>query len=548
MSSITTWNRVEPRCRTQDLQSGLEARVHDPLWLLARQWQMGEFEGMDTGSPVSVTATATAARFDRYATASDPGKAYDGQAPIETLIEREPIRPATAQSDLLQAAEAGRQFFRLLDAAGLSRLRPTYLTAYPLSSVTSSDPTLSNLSSIVSGRLIDGVKLHSDLVRAGTNLPPQPAIASTDTKSVLAVTQSFRTWYESLFSEPTGTDAWSPARMEYSFTMGATGDTGSLTAKEYDGSGVDWYTFDRSATALTGGSSTPPTPFTRTSMPAPVTFRGMPARRFWEMEDAAVNIGALTASASDLGRLLLREFALIYGNDWFQIPLAVPVGSQVTLQSLIVSDTFGITTTIPHYVDADNSAGLWKMFALSSGATATDLLSAKLLVVPPSAANTQESTDVEDVLLMRDEIANMAWGVENTVTGPSGSPVDRSLAINTAATLPPAPNPDAVPVYLLGTSVPENWVPFLPVEVDKGPLQLRRGTLPHLENSPLGRLLSYPGLTIFLEELPREGTHLERLYRFARGVDGSTWVWLGRRRSVGKGEGRSGLEFDSVAY
>jgi hypothetical protein len=548
MSSITTWNRVEPRCRTQDLQSGLEARVHDPLWLLARQWQMGEFEGLDAGSPVSVTATATAAPFDRYATASDPGKAYDGQAPIETLIEREPIRPATAQTDLFQAAEAGRQFFRLLDAAGLSSLRPTYLTAYPLSPVSSSDQTLSDLSSIVSGRLIDGVKLHSDIVQAGTNLPPQPAIASTQTQAVLTVTQSFRTWYESLFSEPTGSDAWLPARMEYSFTVGAMGDTGSLTAKEYDGSGVDWYTFDRSTTALSGGSSTAPTPFTRTSMPAPVTFRGMPARRFWEMEDAAVNIGALTASATDLGRLLLREFALIYGNDWFQIPIAVPIGSQVSLQSLVVSDTFGITTTIPHYIDADNSAGLWKMFALSSGAAATDLLSAKLLVVPPSAAATQESSDLEDVLLMRDEIANLGWGVENIVTGPSGSPIDRSLAIKTAATPAPPPNPDAVPRYLLGTSVPDNWVPFIPVEVDQGPLQLRRGTLPLSQNAPLGRLLSYPGLTMFLEELPREGTHLERLYRFARGVDGSTWVWVGRRRSVGKGEGRSGLEFDSITH
>ena len=48
-------------------------------------------------------------------------------------------------------------------------------------------------------------------------------------------------------------------------------------------------------------------------MAAPVTFRGMPARRFWELENAAVDIGALTAGAEDLGRLLLREFALVYG-------------------------------------------------------------------------------------------------------------------------------------------------------------------------------------------------------------------------------------------
>ena len=60
----------------------------------------------------------------------------------------------------------------------------------------------------------------------------------------------------------------------------------------------------------------------------------------------------------------------------------------------------------------------------------------------------------------------------------------------------------------------------------------------------MGRLLDYPGLTIPLEELPREGIHLQRRYRAARGPDGSTHVWIGRLRSTGRGEGRSGLRFD----
>jgi hypothetical protein len=39
---------------------------------------------------------------------------------------------------------------------------------------------------------------------------------------------------------------------------------------------------------------------------------------------------------------------------------------------------------------------------------------------------------------------------------------------------------------------------------------------------------------------------LERRYRYARGLDGSPCVWVGRRRSTGRGEGRSGLRFDSL--
>ena len=40
---------------------------------------------------------------------------------------------------------------------------------------------------------------------------------------------------------------------------------------------------------------------------------------------------------------------------------------------------------------------------------------------------------------------------------------------------------------------------------------------------------------------------MKRLYRYARGLDGSTHLWIGRQRSVGKGEGRSGLR-SNLAY
>jgi len=65
MPSVTIWNRLEPRCRTQDLATGLEARVHDPLWLLARQWQVSEFVACDGGSPINAQVAWTASSFDR---------------------------------------------------------------------------------------------------------------------------------------------------------------------------------------------------------------------------------------------------------------------------------------------------------------------------------------------------------------------------------------------------------------------------------------------------------------------------------------------------
>jgi hypothetical protein len=43
------WTRLEPQSRGRNPSPGLEARMHDPLWLLARQWQFGEFHGEDAG-------------------------------------------------------------------------------------------------------------------------------------------------------------------------------------------------------------------------------------------------------------------------------------------------------------------------------------------------------------------------------------------------------------------------------------------------------------------------------------------------------------------
>ena len=51
-------NRLEASTRGTDLLPGLHARVHDALWLLARQWQLGELDGLDGGSPISASLVA----------------------------------------------------------------------------------------------------------------------------------------------------------------------------------------------------------------------------------------------------------------------------------------------------------------------------------------------------------------------------------------------------------------------------------------------------------------------------------------------------------
>jgi len=53
-------------------------------------------------------------------------------------------------------------------------------------------------------------------------------------------------------------------------------------------------------------------------------------------------------------------------------------------------------------------------------------------------------------------------------------------------------------------------------------------------------------LTLREEEVPREGARATRVYQLTRWIDGTTLLWLARRKSVGRGEGSSGLRFDTA--
>ena len=66
MASVTHWGRLEPRCRTDDFAEGLRAEVRDPLWMLARQWQLGEFDADDGGSPVVAEVAYAASAIESY--------------------------------------------------------------------------------------------------------------------------------------------------------------------------------------------------------------------------------------------------------------------------------------------------------------------------------------------------------------------------------------------------------------------------------------------------------------------------------------------------
>src|ERR1041385_8924770 len=89
--TIVMWNRLEGRRRRPDFSRALKAEVRDPLWMLTRQWQMGEFIGEDAGSPVTAKV---AWKTDQVTEVHSPARGvqpYDPNFPLEALIEARPV-------------------------------------------------------------------------------------------------------------------------------------------------------------------------------------------------------------------------------------------------------------------------------------------------------------------------------------------------------------------------------------------------------------------------------------------------------------------------
>jgi hypothetical protein len=259
---------------------------------------------------------------------------------------------------------------------------------------------------------------------------------------------------------------------------------------------------------------------------------------------------------------MMIEYVSSYGNDWFVVPLTLPVGSLTAVNSLVVTDSFGVRSWLRPIGDPGLPAPYWSMWRPSAmvraGNPPLSHFSSDKFFLPPALGRVIEGTTLEDVLFMRDEMANVAWAIERTLENPLEQAlpgVANSPASTTAAASAPAAA-GAAARYLLSSTVPENWIPLLPVQLpaDAGKVisRLKRGAMLQPDGSPgvhhaAGQALNAAGaLLLYDEEVPREGVHVLRSRRMARWIDGSTWLWTAFRREVGRGEGSSGLRFDQL--
>ncbi len=594
-SSITSWTRLEPQCTNADIGTSSSARVFDPLWMLTRQWQMGEFQAEDAGTPIQARVRATTATLCRRfsgelpkPTTSAPvaigAQAYSpSQTPLEVLVERRRMRANDANDArmLTFAVESGLHFLRTLESQALSKsYRSVFITKIalqpldPASSALIDDASSRYMQSMV-GRAPDGRQLAALLRTVGAGqlvLDAALNIALADRPKVQQAAATWLAWYDSMYSEPGGTtdDAWNPPRLEYALSVGArlssnAVDEMTYSASEVDGP-IDWSSFDVNTQAsLTTVADQSFSSIVEAAIPAPVNFLGAPAPRFWEMEDARIAYGLLPVGRTDLAALLMIEYVSSYGNDWFVVPLTLPVGSVTRVESLVVTDTFGVRSLIraigdpaippPHF-------SMWQSAFRNPNSFSAAKVVTNRFFLPPTLTRTIDSTPLEDVLFMRDEMANLAWAIERTVESPIEQPAQRCEAPDAVPVNPPVdPAGAELPRYLLSTPVPLNWIPLLPVQIPNpvfpataGQIlsRLKRGAILQpdgsrkIHSATSEVLLSLGNQLLYDEEVPREGARITRQRRMARWIDGSTWLWTSFRNEVGQGEGSSQLQFDQV--
>ena len=619
--SITGVTRLETHPAAVNLKSGLQAALADPLWMLSRQWQFNEFQGEDAGSPLNLAFSVEGTPVDFFRSGHGVQTPWEplaqGSAPLEAYVEAEPVWKTHARL----RGEAGLHALRLLPSAAA---RAALLAAYAMQLDAPTDPqadmagllwsTLFNARTVDAQRLADDVRPLDDGAGGLTALPAALNIPPVDANVSKTALATWLAWLDELAYEgPTkGTaenPSWQKNRMEYAFSL-KSGNV-VLKADEYTDGHLDWDDFRAEAAAAADpqpdGGAPPVQAFSVASRhPSPVRYPGMPAERYWEFEDGNVSFAGAEAGVTDMLRMTITEFALTFGNDWFVVPVRLPVGAIYRVASFQVTDTFGIPASVSPISDPGNQATPvpWTMFEMTANANLQRQLRHNMFL-PDSVDGVQEGAVLEHTFLVRDEMANLAWAIEKKVQGVSGEPLDRdmeakNLAFQQQIDFKSADDSPQL-VYRLATPVPANWTPLLPTRplpldfVNPLAIQLERAGMKRFYPEATVEMLGSvdPDYTAFLdgldaqknfitkleidanlrayvfyprghllrndpekpmpieerllieeEEVPRIGASLKRKFQYARSSDGKSWLWVGRSKTAGRGEASSQLRFD----
>jgi hypothetical protein len=513
--SVTSWSRIEPDTShgdlAPDLEGGVAARLADPLWLLARQWQLGELTGEDAGTPIR--AEAAHAAFPMSRADLGRGMAPIGPEPLEVSVERAPD-PA----DAVLGSRGLLYFLDLLAEAGLDTIVPAARQLFA-----DGDAVLAAVDA--------GTVAVSLGVAAGEPLD--------------RAARAFAAWYRPRAGR-TAAAAFVEDRLEFTFRAAIRAPEGDLilSAPEHHGGRVDWATF--TLERVDAAPAPDAAPVVTSVIPLPISIPGMPVVRFWELDDPRFDAGRVEVGAGDAARALLLELHLAFASDWFLVPLTTPVGSLSRITRLAVTDTFGVTTLVPPADDtlADRRFGLWHVAAPGRPSGVLDGL-----LLASTLGDSFEGPPLEEVALVRDQVANVAWAIARIVPDRRGQArpgfqAGTRVELPAPPAAPTAPLGEAPLAYRAMRFPAAGFVPLVLVEGTDRRL-VRAARVDGLEPDPGGRIIA-ARFTLHDEELPPEGLVVSRRFELARSRDGALHLWIARTKRPGVTVPASGLAFDRL--
>jgi hypothetical protein len=514
------WTRIEPDNEDPSLQEGLRAEVADPLWLLARQWQMGEFRGEDVGTPVLATVE-TAEDPPQVLVAGGKVRVLDGTEPIETLIERESEGPP---DDALRL-QGAMVFAELMAAANLTAIAEKCVALFALPADADgnaeADPDTAAVRAALAGRAVDAEALFEALRSSVDDVSSRLDVPAAQKAAFTGAAASWIDWYGARRGVGGGL-AWSEGDASHHAAVRTVAGA-ELRIAGHRGGVLDWSAFD----ARQPMDRAPEARKQATLIPLPIQIPGTGSIRFWEMEDAQVDLGTLAAGSTEIARALLGEFALLWAHDWFVVPVPVASNTWTAVPRIVVRDTFGVETVIPPAV-ADGRFGLWRHQGLVCGAAS--------LWVPASAP--VGGSEVERLDLIVDEGSNMRWAHEARLRTGLGLALDPS---------PPRAAEQATPA-----SASWRYQPFTPPPPGFVPLVVRDGRIEQAElvlgDLPIPALKTplAQSLSLRADLLRTEGLSITRRWEVARSGDGRLIAWIARRRSDQPPLTTAALVFDAL--
>lgn len=568
--------KLDYKERNADYDKALSMQTFDPLWLLARQWQYGRFQGEDCGTPVTATVYTVRKAID--SNVSD--------TPLEYEIEKNnyEITPYVR-------VQSAMFLKKMLVRASLHNLVSALEKKYPLSKYidklknaenydseskaleklkVQKNKALNKFSVFYGKRSFDGYEVYLNIVSN-----------SLDLSLPYSIQKKYVEWFEKKFlPNLSGLGAWNSQKLAYEASM-KQGNT-TYTTDQYASGTLSWYSFDAKTESEKSDIEKTSHPIL-TYFPTPATFAGAPARRLWEFENRKVAMGNGNLAPEYIATSLIMRYISTFSNDWMITPLETETGTVLDVEYIKVKDSFNQIREIrknAELIDKKKASvgptDRWCLFGSShpDAYYNRDFSCNKGLLFPPTIIRCEEGEPIEEVQFLRDEMANMLWGVETKINDGCGGSMDgKTLSDAVFSEVDKqrkedknAPEIKAKYSLLIQNRVPLNWIPFIPQQLENGrDIIFRRSRMPIYYKSddkdndgyksvrPSTKLLAVERdgkkvkpFYINEEEIGGYGIKVIKTPQRTRWFMGKSYNWIGNRKIVSEYQANSGLMFDEL--